>query len=375
MLAVEERLLFREVNFAMEKILNNIYYNPQSGASFSGPAAVLRVAREQGHKKVTLKQVKEWLENQETYTLHRPAPRNYPRNRVIVGSKDDQFQADLVDLSSISKYNKGYRYLLTVIDILSKYAFAIPLKTKSGEELKSAFIKIFKTGRIPSKLQSDHGTEFLNRIMQDYLKKKKVHFFVTNSETKASVIERFNRTLKNKMFRYFTHKNTHKYIDILPDLLKSYNNSYHRSIKMKPSQVNKSNERGVWDTLYGKMYKSKKPIVQFHFRVGQQVRISKVKKTFEKGYTPNWSMEIFTISERLPRHPPVYRVKDQQGEVLDGVFYEQELQKIRKEDDVFQIDRIIKKRKVKGKVEYLISWKGYPKKFDSWVPASHVQKL
>lgn len=289
-----------------------------------------------------------------------------------MGGKDEQFQADLVDLSSLSRYNKGYHFILTVIDILSKYAFVVPLKHKSAEELTKAFTKIFKT-RTPKILQSDHGTEFLNRQLQDLLRKKKVRFFATNSEAKASVIERFNRTLKNKMYRYFTHKNTWNYVNVLPNLIKSYNNTYHRSIKMKPSQVNKKNESLVWETLYGKTITA--PIPRFQFKVGQQVRISKTKKTFEKGYTPNWSVELFTICERLPRRPPVYRVKDQQDEVLDGVFYEQELQKVEKEDDVYKIERIVKKKKVKGKMEYLIKWKGYPDKFNSWVPASHVQSL
>jgi transposase InsO family protein len=289
----------------MEKVLKEIYYDLQSGASFTGPAAVLRAAREKGYKKIKLKQVKDWLEKQETYTLHKPAAKRYPRNRVIVGGKDDQFQADLVDLSSLSEYNKGYRYLLTVIDILSKYAFAIPLKTKTAGELKEAFIKIFKTKRIPKKLQSDHGTEFLNRTLQSYLKSKNVHFFATNSENKASVIERFNRTLKTKMFRYFTYKNTWNYIDVLPAMLKSYNNSYHRSIKMKPSQVNKKNESTVWDTLYGQSFS--KPIVRFQFNVNDRVRVSRYKRIFSKGYERNWSIEIFIISERLPRRPPVYR--------------------------------------------------------------------
>lgn len=256
-----------------------------------------------------------------------------------------------------------------MIDILSKYGFAIPLKTKSGDELKQAFIIIFKTGRIPSKLQSDHGTEFLNRTVQNYLKTKNVHFFVTNSETKAEVVERFN-----KMYRYFTYKNTWKYIDVLPDLMKFYNNSYHRSIRMKPSQVTKKNKDVVWDTLYGQTFST--PLSRFSFKIGDKVRVSKAKKTFEKGYTPNWSREIFTITERLPRRPPVYRIKDYDGEVLQGIFYEQELQKVQKEDELYQIETVIKKRKLKGKEqEYFVKWRGYPDKFNSWVPASSVESL
>jgi len=140
---------------------------------------------------------------------------------------------------------------------------------------------------------------------------------------------------------------------------------------MKPTQVTKANEDVIWHTLYGKVIS--RP-VRFRFSVGDQVRISKVKKTFEKGYTPNWSLEIFIITERLPR-PPVYRLKDQQGEPLEGVFYEQEIQKVEKEDDVYQIESIVKKRKWKGKLEYLVKWKGYPDKFNSCVPARDMKAL
>ena len=356
----------------MEKVLNKIYYNLQDAGSFSGVDALLRAAKEKGLKKITRKQVQNWLKKQEVYSLHQPARRHFPRNRVIVGGKDAQFQADLVDLSSLSKFNDGYTFLLTCIDILSKYAWAIPLKQKTGSQITEAFAKIFKSGRKPKILQSDKGTEFLNRTFLKYLKDKNIRFFQTHSEMKASVIERFNRTIKTKMWKYFTYKNTHRYIDILPDLLKSYNNSFHRSIQMKPSQVTKANENIVWHTLYGKTIS--KPI-HYKFSVGDQVRISKTKKTFYKGYKANWSIEMFVVSERLPRRPPVYRLKDQQGEAIEGVFYEPELQEVEKEDDVYQVDYVVKKRTRKRKVEYLVKWKGYPDKFNSWVPANDLKDI
>ena len=356
----------------MEKILNKIYYNLASEASFSGVEAVFRAAKESGLKTITRKQVKDWLKKQDVYTLHRPARRQFPKNRVIVGGKDDQFQADLVDLSSLSKFNDGFNWILTCIDIFSKFGWAIPLKHKTGFEITEAFIKIFQSGRKPHKLQTDKGLEFLNRTFQKYLKKQNVHFFTTNSEAKASVVERFNRTLKTKMWKYFTHKNTRRYVDILPDLLKSYNHSFHRSIKMKPIEVNQANENLVWHTLYGEVIS--KP-VRFLFNVGDSVRISRTKKTFDKGYKANWTIEIFTVTERIPRRPPVYRLKDEQDEVLDGVFYEPEIQKVEKTDDVYHIDHTLKKRKRKGKVEYLVKWKGYPDKFNSWVPASDLKRL
>ena len=356
----------------MEKILNKIYYNPQSAGSFSGVEALFRAAKEKGLKKITRKEVRDWLKKQEVYSLHQPARRNFQRNRVIVGGKDYQFQADLVDLRSLSEFNDGYTFLLTCIDILSKYGWAIPIKQKTGPQITAAFDKIVKSGRKPKILQTDKGSEFLNRIFLNYLKKKSIRFFQTHSEAKASVIERFNRTIKGRMWKYFTYKNTHRYIDVLPDLLKAYNNSYHRSIQMKPSQVKKVNENLVWHTLYGRTVA--KPI-RFKFSVGDKVRISKAKKTFNKGYKANWSIEIFIVSERLKRHPPVYRLKDQQGEVIEGVFYEPELQEVEKEDDVYQVERIIKKRTRKGKIEYLVKWRGYPEKFNSYVSVKDLKSL
>ena len=278
----------------------------------------------------------------------------------------------MVDLQNLSRYNKGYKYLLTCIDIFSKYAFVLPLKTKQGQELVKAFQKILSTGRKPSKLQTDLGTEFLNRVFQTYLRDHSIDFFTVNSGLKASVVERFNRTFKNKMYKYFTAKNTLTYINVLPQLVSSYNNTYHRSIKMKPSEVTKANETIVWDTLYGNDLEKR---VRFKFQVGDRVRISKVKRMFEKSYLPNFTEEMFTVYKRMARQVPVYKLKDDAGEILDGTFYEPELQKIIKNDDVYRVEKILRKRKRKGIVEYFVKWKGYPDKFNSWIAESNMSKL
>ena len=345
----------------MEKALTSIYLNPSQPASFGGLDAVYRAVKEKGKNKISRKQVQDWLSQQDVYTLHKPARRHYKRSRVIVPGIDAQFQADLVDVQNLSRYNKGYKYLLTCIDIFSKYAFVLPLKTKQGQELVQAFQKILPTGRKPTKLQTDQGTDFLNRVFQKFLRDNNIDFFTVNSGLKASVVERFNRTFKNKMYKYFTAKNTLTYINVLPQLVSSYNNTYHRSIKMKPSQVTKTNEAQVWDTLYGDDVQ--KP-VRFKFQVGDRVRISKVKRMFEKSYLPNFTKV------------PVYKLKDDAGEILDGTFYEPELQKIIKNDDVYRVEKILRKRKRKGVVEYLVRWKGYEDpKFDSWVQESDILKL
>ena len=152
----------------MEKALTSIYLDPSQPASFGGLDAVYRAVKEKGKNKISRKQVQDWLSQQDVYTLHKPARRHYKRSRVIVPGIDAQFQADPVDVQNLSRYNKGYKYLLTCIDIFSKYAFVLPLKTKQGQELVQAFQKILSTGRKPTKLQTDQGTEFLNRVFQKF---------------------------------------------------------------------------------------------------------------------------------------------------------------------------------------------------------------
>ena len=235
----------------MEKKLASFYLDPSHPLSFSGLNAVYRAVKEEGKRKISHKQVQGWLSQQDVSTLHKPACRSYKQSRIIVPGIDAQFQADLCDVKSLSHYNKGYKYLLTCLDIFSKYAFVIALKTKQGQELVKAFQVILSSGWKPRKLQADQGTEFLNRVLQKFLRDNIIDFFTVNLGLKASLVERFNRTIKNRMYKYFTYKNTLCYIDVLPQLVKSYNNTYHPSIKMKPSQVTKANEFKVWHTLNG----------------------------------------------------------------------------------------------------------------------------
>ena len=334
------------------------YFEPEQNASFSGVEALSRATKKK--RKI----VKAFLENEDSYTLHKPIVRRFNRRTTLVPGPNIQFQADLIDVSNIKKYNNGYTFILTVIDVFSRVAFAVPLKNKTGATLTSAFEPILKKHNVKY-LQTDKGTEFKNKQFQTMLKKHKVHFFTTqNDDIKAAIIERFNKTLKNKMYRYFTHNNTYKYTDVLTALVNSYNNSYHGTIKMAPSQVDKTNLGQVWHSIHGPRKVIKTP----YFKVGDHVRISKAKKTFEKGYLPNWSTEIFTIDTMKKTNPPVYTIKDYSGDIIEGTFYEKELQKVNvSKDTLYKIDSIIKRRKRRGKIEYLVTWQGYPKSMASWV--------
>ena len=343
----------------VEESLKRVYFDPKRVGSYGGVNALRRVTR------APVKAVKQWLSEQDAYTLHKPVRIRFKRRRVIVGGRNHQWQADLVDLSKLKKDNDGYVFLLTVIDVFSKRAWCVPLKNKSASSLVTA-LKGLLVNIAPTTLQTDKGLEFLNRSVRRLLKEHGVHHFSThNEETKASIVERFNRTLKTRMWRYFTKYQTVRYIDALQDFVQSYNDTYHRSIGMAPSQVNPANQEEVWQRLYGHDGKGVPK-----FKVDDRVRISKAKRRFEKGYMANWSEELFTIREVHASDPPVYRLVDDLGEVLDGTFYEPELQKVLvSKDKLYRVESVLQRRKVGKRTEALVKWYGYPTSFNSWIDA------
>ena len=198
--------------------LSDYYFDSKSPVAFTSPLAIYREAKKRSLS-LAFHQVKTWLQSKDTYILHKPVRYNFPWNRVIVTGIDDQWQADLVDISSLARFNKEYKFLLTCIDVFSKFAWVVPLKNKTGEFLVNGVQSILDLGRSPEKLQTDKGTEFLNRNFQSLLKENSIHFFTTNSKLKESAAELFNRTLKTRMSKYFTAKNTRVYIDILQDMV------------------------------------------------------------------------------------------------------------------------------------------------------------
>ena len=347
------------------------YYSPREPASFTSWKPLKRALKQ---KKEKTKGMKEWLLEQETHSMHKPLKKRFERRRVIVSSIDHQWQMDLADLSHLVKSNNGYKYLLGCIDVLSKYAWVVPLKSKHAKSVLNALKSILKEGgRKPRKLQSDKGTEFTNATVQNYLKSKSIHFFTTeNAETKAQIIERFWRTLKGKMFKYFTAKGTEKYIDVLHDLVHSYNHTKHSSIGMSPAEVNPSNQSRVKETLYSS---GSEPSLSLpKLKIKDYVRISKNKGYFGKGYLPNWSREIFLVKSILPTQPVTYRLEDQNRDIIKGSFYEEELQKVKSLPESFKLEKIIRKRRKSGRMQYFVKWLDYPDSFNSWINASDIEK-
>ena len=342
------------------------YFDAKAPGSYGGVDSLYKLMKERGHK-VTKKQVKEWLASQDTYSLHKPTRRRFTRRKIYSRGIDYLWQADLVDMGHLAADNDGYRYLLTIIDVFSKQAWALKLKNKDARSVTNAFDRVFST-RKPFKLNTDKGKEFVNIVFQKRLKDLDIQFYTSqNEDIKASIAERFNRTLKTKMWKYFTHKNTTKYVDVIDDLVHSYNNSYHRTIGRAPSQVNKDNEAAVRARMYGEEVPSPAKL-----KMGDKVRISKTRRAFDKGYLPNWTEEIFTITEALRTTPPTYKIKDYDDEEIVGSFYDKELQLVTS-GDVFKIEKIMSTRKRKGVKEYFVKWRGYPDKFNSWVKEDDME--
>ena len=311
-----------------------------------------------------------------TDELHKSVRKNFKKRRVVAYKSNDIWAADLVDMQYYAKTNKGYRYILMIIDVFSKYGWAIPLKRKTGSEMVEAFTQLWDSGEKPPKfLWTDKGREFDNVQMKALLKKRNVHLYWTENEEKSSIVERWNRTIKQWMWKYFTKHRTGVYIDILPQLIEKYNNTYHRSIKCTPSDARKpSNHQHVFNALYGgtKKYDEKlRKLPKFH--VGDQVRITKKKKHFEKGYTSNWTEEVFIVTEVQDTYPYTYKLKDTRGEEVIGTFYEAELELAKQ--TAFRIEKVLRRRTTKeGKKEIYVKWLGYSKDFNQWIPAEDIEE-
>ncbi len=359
------------------KRLSSIYLNPKDPGSLGGVQRLFKLAKELGITSDREK-VKEFLETQRVYSYHKPVRKKFIRNKTIVAGIDSQWQADLADVQSIANDNDGIHFILTCIDVFTKYAWVVPIEDKSAKTMVKAFKTLFiKAGaRRPKKLQTDKGNEFLNKSVQTLLTKEYgIEQFTTMGDTKASIVERFNRTLKSRIWRYFTASNTKRFLEVLDDIVDSYNNSYHRSIRMKPSQVRRKDEIVVWRRLYGdgeRNLKQKNTLTS-----GDTVRIPKWKGDFAKGYEPNWTEEEFKMQEVVDAQQPkkVYKIEDTVGESILGNFYPEQLQKIEPSEE-YIVERVVKtrlNRKTKTK-ELLVKWEGWPEKFNCWIEESQLNK-
>lgn len=305
----------------MNKILSKIYYDIQNPAGFTGIDPVWKEAIKIDPK-IKRSDVKKFLLKQYTYTIHKPIVRKFQRRRITSYGKNTHWQIDLCDMQKLAPFNQGFKYLLTCYDVFSKMGWARPIRNKKPETVQKAFQSIVKeVGTFPWNVYSDSGKEFVGNPFKDYLKKNYViHYISKSPDIKAAGVERLNRTLKTRLWRYFTAKKTYKYVDVLQKLMKAINSSYHSVIKMRPIDVTMENENMVRERLKERKKKTK-PVYQ----PGDKVRIAQEKHVFKKGYLPNFTKEIFQVVRVLKKHPVLYKIQDLNGEEIEGSWYQHEL--------------------------------------------------
>ena len=293
---------------------------------------------------------------QKSYTLHRVTNKKIFRGRVLTPKPGIIASCDLADLSSLSRYNKGNKYILVFVDVFSRFAQCIPLKRKDANSVHNALNKILNSGHFNNlkRLNTDEGREFYNGKVKKLLTSKDITLYsVSSREIKAAIAERFICTLKGKLFRYMTHQNTKKYIHILPDIIKSYNLTQHRGLggNHTPTEIHQLTNPDDIQLQFKTMYKipssSHKPIIST-LSVSEYVRLSQMKPTFKKGYAIQNTLEIFKIIRvDTTQSPTIYFLEDLQGEPIKGIFYREELIPTT-QPEIYQID-IIRSKIVSGR--------------------------
>ncbi|KAL3102612.1 hypothetical protein niasHS_000315 [Heterodera schachtii] len=273
-----------------------MYNDPSSPVAFAGVTALWKEARKT-IKHLRKKDVQHYLDGHRTYTLMRPRRVHFPRAKTVAAGFMTDVQVDLADFQALSRHNRGHRYLLVAVDVLSKRLFVVPLKNKRAEEMLEAFKQLIdQMPMVPHRIFSDKGTEFKNRLMKEFFEEGEIEKHEpVHSSVKASVAERAIRNVKQRLYRYFAEKETLNWVDAVQKIVDGINSS--------PSRVH-----------------------------DEFVRMSREKGQFEKGYLPNYGDEILEIDEVLKAVRPIrYKLRDEHGEKFKGSFYDQELARVRKD--------------------------------------------
>jgi len=298
-----------------EEDLEKIYTNVKSVPNFTAKIA-------------------DFLRHNVNHSLHRRIVRKtFPRRRIITQYPFQIFQADLVEYRKYRLYNKGFSFILVIIDCFSKMVYAVPIKLKNSDYMSDGIDKIFsKLPRIPNSIITDQGLEFYNSKVQQVFENYGVNHYSTPTITKwkASMVERVNRTLKTRLEKYFDYTKSKNWIDFLPQLISNYNSTPHRTIGIPPDQVTDKNSLAIYKRVFGDTNLKAVP----RLSVGDKVRILKDKEIFEKGYTISWSEIIYKIKAVIQKAGIVwYELEDLNSKQIPGIKYYWELNLVTKNVD------------------------------------------
>lgn len=368
------------------------FYDPTNEAGYAGARNLLRVSAR--GKRLNAKEkarLYEWLDEQDAYTLHKPVKRRFPRlSYNNIHTPDELWEMDLMQLTSLKEENDGHCYVLVVVDVLSKKAWVECLKDKTSRACAAAFEKILKRteGRKAECVQSDKGGEFQGAF-KSMLERHGIKYrSARNPDIKAAVCERLIRTLKERLWRYFSHANTHRYIDVIQKIVQAYNGTVHSGTRFRPNEVTLQNAAKARANLLKRA--SQQSVNKnrgkegagstLKYPVNTLVRISRTKNTFSKGYEKNYSEEIFRIKRvSLRQGLYTYVLQDLNNEEIDGFFYTEELARVGEKrlsaDQTFKIERVLQTRGRGKNKQALVKFVGYPSSFNQWIKYSELRPI
>jgi hypothetical protein len=283
-------MLDRRKSIALKKL----YYDESSTSLLGSQGELYRAAKiHHAGLSISLADVRKFLQEQKVYALHKPSRHKFPRLKTTCLYIGMLHQADLADFQKHRKNNDGFRYILVVVDCASRFAWAQPLKSKENKYIVQAFKAIYdKLKYKPDFLQTDDGKEFIGTLSQRYFSENGIRFYTTKSVQKAALAERFIRSLKTKLFKYFTQHNSRRWLEILPVLMKAYNSQVHSATGKAPKDVTFSNQAAIYKRKLLPFKRLPKP----KFRIGQKVRIPVKKSIFSKGYEANYTEKSYLVT-------------------------------------------------------------------------------
>ena len=353
-----------------ENDLQNNYNNPGHPIAYSGINNIFEYYR----GVLSREKIKNILSTIDNYTLHKDYKKGQ-RNPSYSHFPRYQFQMDLVDVQERSRYNSGVRYLFTVIDTFTRFAFVRMLRDKTAKTVLDSFKSILEeAGKKPIMIVSDRGTEFKNALFDKFCSEQNIKLYNPDTSIHAAYIERFNLTLQKLIEKYLSENETEKYVDKLIDILKTYNSRKHRMTGYSPFIAETMPE--VHLNIRKKMseYYAKIKEKNITYKVGDTVRIARQKGKFSRGYKEQSSVEVFKVYKISKKSKiPLYFLETFNGmEKIRGGFYDFELTKTNL--DSFKIEKVIKQKIVNGEKHLYVKWKGFDSTHNSWIPATDVTK-
>jgi hypothetical protein len=306
----------------MEATLEKALYDTASPTAFTSKTALIK----RFEKEFPRDAIRKWADEQPVLTKYAGIRKTFKRLPTLAHKKNDVISVDLADFKSLSRFNRGYKYLMVCVDTLSRQTYAYPLKSKKSSEVIERLRDLFKVAKPGVALYSDKGGEFSGAVFNNFLKEHGVQGWTSFNETKASLSERKILDLKRRISKLMAFRNSKKWIDSIDDIVAAVNNTYNRSLKMKPSQVDSlESQRKAFMALYSHRIGFTPP--EAPLRVGEKKRLSQLHSIFRKRYMQNYTSEGFTLKKILPREGQnLYSLADSEGEPIGGKFYGVELQ-------------------------------------------------